>query len=209
VHNTKVGGHSGILRTFKKLRLQFYWPGMHKSVRDYIRGREICQKVKVETLSPARLLQPLPILCQVWDDITLDFIEGLPLSQGKDTIMVVVDQLSKSAHFLPLSHPFTIKTVAEKFMEGIIKLHDMPKSIVSDCDPIFISYFWQEFSRCRAPNYNLVLYIILKQKAKLKSSTAVLSNTFGVLFINCQESGVVTYHGLSISITPHFTFPHG
>ena len=145
MHNIKVGGHSGILRTFKKLRLQFYWPRMHKSVRDYIRGREICQKVKVETLSPARLLQPLSILCQVWDDITLDFIERLPLSQGKDTIMVVVDQLSKSAHFLPLSHPFTIKTVAEKFMEGIIKLHDMPKSIVSDCDPIFISYFWQEF----------------------------------------------------------------
>jgi len=59
--------------------------------------------------------------------------------------MVVVDQLSKSTHFLSLSHPFTIKTVAEKFMEGIIKLHGMPKSIVSDCDPIFISYFWQEF----------------------------------------------------------------
>ena len=75
---------------------------MHKLVQNYIRGCEICQKVKVETLSPAGLLQPLSILCQVWDDITLDFIEGLPLSQGKGTIMVVVVWLSKSAHFLPL-----------------------------------------------------------------------------------------------------------
>lgn len=118
---------------------------MHRSVHDYIKGCEVCQKIKAETLAPAGFLRPLPILCQVWDDITLDFIEGLPVSQGKDTIMVVVDKHSKSAHFLNLSHPFTAETVAEKFMEGIIKLHGMPKSIISDRDPIFISNFWKEF----------------------------------------------------------------
>jgi hypothetical protein len=77
----------------------------------------------------------------VWDDISLDFIEGLPTSQGKDTIMVVVDRFSNSAHFLPLTHPFTAKIVADKFVEGIIKLHGMPISIFSDHDPIFISKF--------------------------------------------------------------------
>ena len=79
-----------------------------------------------------------------WDDITLDFIEGLPTSQGKDTILVVVDRLSKSAHFLPLTH-LIAKVVAKQFVEGVIKLHGLPKFIISDRDPIFISKFWQEF----------------------------------------------------------------
>ena len=63
------------------------------------------------------------------------------MSQGKNTIFVVVDRLNKSAHFMSLSHPFSAKTVAKRFIEGIFKLHGMPKSIVSDRDPIFVSNF--------------------------------------------------------------------
>ena len=64
---------------------------------------------------------------------------------AKSTIFVVVDRLSKSTHFLALSHPYTAKMVAEKFLEGVVKLHGLPKSIISDRDPIFISHFWREF----------------------------------------------------------------
>lgn len=132
-------------RKFKKLGKQFYWLGMHISIQEYVKGCEVCKKMKAKTLALAGLLQPLPIPCQVWEDITLDFIVGLPTSQGKDTIMVVVDRFSKSAHFLTQNHPFTAKSVVEKIVEGVIKLHGMPKSIISDWDPIFICNFWQEF----------------------------------------------------------------
>lgn len=82
----------------------------------------------------------------------MDFIEGLPLSSGKSTILVVVDRLNKSAHFLALAHPYTARTVAEKFVEGIVKLHGMPGTIVSGRDPIFVSHFWKEFFKMLAHN---------------------------------------------------------
>ena len=75
--------------------------------------------------------------------VSMDFVEGLPLSKGKDVILVVVDRLTKYAHFLPLSHPYTVKKVAELFMDNIIKLHGPPATMVSDKDKIFTSQLWK------------------------------------------------------------------
>ncbi|GKC04118.1 transposon ty3-I gag-pol polyprotein [Tanacetum coccineum] len=147
-HDSPYGGHSGVLRTYKRIAQQFYWPSMHKVIKQYVASCIVCQKNKTDTLSPAGLLQPLPIPCHVWEEITMDFIEGLPPSNGKSTIFVIVERLTKSAHFLTLSHPYTAKMVAEKFVEGVVKLHGMPKSIVSDRDPIFINGQSEVVNRC-------------------------------------------------------------
>jgi hypothetical protein len=116
-------------------------------VKEYVSFCDVRQRAKSDMLSPTGLLQPLPITCQVWDNITMDFIKGLQQSGGKNTILVVVDRLNKSAHFLALAYPYTAKMVAEKFVEGVVKLHGMPRSIINDRDPIFISHFWREFFR--------------------------------------------------------------
>jgi hypothetical protein len=120
---------------------------MKKDIRSYIQGCDICQRNKVENIYPAGLLQPLPIPSQVWTEVSIDFIGGLPISQGKDVIMVVIDRLSKYAHFIPLTHPYTAGTVAQLFLDQIFKLHGLPKSIVSDRDKIFTSNFWKELFR--------------------------------------------------------------
>ena len=76
----------------------------------------------------------------------MDFVEGLPKSQSKDVVLVVVDRLTKFVHFVPLSHPYTVAKVAHLYLH-LFKLHGMPTSIVSDRDPVFTSHFWQELKR--------------------------------------------------------------
>lgn len=104
---------------------------------------DVCQRCKVESLPYPGLLQPLQIPSQAWESVSIDFIEQLPKSEGKDTVLVVVDRFTKFAHFIALSHPFTAEKVAKLFLENVFKLHGMPTSIISDRDKIFTSLFWQ------------------------------------------------------------------
>ena len=100
------------------------------------------------------LLQPLPVPAGVWESIGLDFIEGLPPSSGKHCILVVIDRLSKNAHFLALSHPYTTLDVAKTYMDQVFRLHGMPKDITSDRDPTFLSEVWREMFRVHGVDLN-------------------------------------------------------
>jgi hypothetical protein len=104
----------------------------------------VYQQAKHEHTNPSGLLQPLPVLEWPWAAIKMDFIEGLPKSDGCEVILVVVDILTKYTHFLPLRHPFTAASVANLFLDSIIKFHGVPLSIVSDHDKVFTSNIWRE-----------------------------------------------------------------
>jgi hypothetical protein len=143
-HGSPQAGHSGFHKTLSRARANFYWMGMKADIKNFIKECDICQRNKNETIHPAGLLQPLPIPTKVWADISLEFIEGLPLSNGFKVILVVVDRLSKYAHFISVAHPYTATKIAQIFIANIFKLHGMPTSIVNDRDPVFTSLFWKE-----------------------------------------------------------------
>lgn len=142
-HSSAVGGHSGADATYQRLKRLFAWKGLKSQVREFVRQCDICQHAKHNHSHPAGMLQPLPIPTGPWRDITMDFIEGLPLSDGFNTILVVVDRFTKFSHFIPLRHPFTAPSVARVFVDSVVKLHGMPRTIVSDRDRIFTSTFWK------------------------------------------------------------------
>lgn len=143
LHASSQGGHLGRDATLKRVKALFYWRGMSTMVSNFVRHCVVCQANKHETVASPGLLQPLPIPHEVWVDISMDFISGLPRSQGKEVIMVVVDRLSKYAHFITLSHPYSAIDVAQAYLDVVFRLHGWPRSIVSDRDPVFLNKFWQ------------------------------------------------------------------
>ncbi|XP_068657884.1 uncharacterized protein [Aristolochia californica] len=129
--------HEGLQKTLWHIRADFYWPAMKSSITTYVSDCHVCQRNKSDHLNPVGLLQPLTLPTQVWADISMDFVEGPPLSAGKSVLFVVVDRFSKYGHFIPMAHPYTAARVAQTFFEHIVRLHGIPESIVSDRDAIF------------------------------------------------------------------------
>lgn len=117
---------------------------MKSFVQNWIHSCQVCQQAKPDRTRALGLLQPLAILTVAWNTISMYFIDGLPKSKRFDCILVIVDLFTKYAHFVPLTHPFTVVTIAQVFFQHIYKLHGLPAAIVSDRDKIFTSNFWKE-----------------------------------------------------------------
>lgn len=98
-------------------------------------------KAKMPCCFPWKFIATMSIPEEIWEDVSIVFITGLPKSGGYEAILVIVDRLSKYNHFVPLKHPYTARTVAYVFAEEVVPLHGIPASIVSDRDPILISHF--------------------------------------------------------------------
>jgi hypothetical protein len=113
-------------------------------VVEYVAVCDTCQRVKAEHQRPTGLLQPMKIPEWKWEEVGMDFIVGLPRTQrGYDSIWVIVDRLTKVAHFIPVKTTYHGPRLAELYMEKIVCLHEVPKKIVSDRGSQFTSHFWK------------------------------------------------------------------
>lgn len=122
-HDSPIGGNAGVKKTYQRAAAELYRPGMSNDISEYVRNCAVCQQNKTLTTTLAGLLQAIPLPTQTWEEITMDFIEGLSKSEGRDVIWVVVDRLSKYAHFIPLKHHFSAATIANSFIKEIVRLH--------------------------------------------------------------------------------------
>lgn len=154
LHDSPFGGHSGRDVTATRIKSLFFWKGMTKDIINYVRNCDVCQRCKPDLEASPGLLQPLPIPNRIWEDISMDIIEGLPPSNGKQVLLVVVDRLSKYAHFPPFSYPYTAIDIAQLFLNQVFKLHGFPSTIISDRDPIFLSNVWNELFQLQGVSFN-------------------------------------------------------
>ncbi|XP_050924947.1 uncharacterized protein LOC108874699 [Lates calcarifer] len=147
-HSSKVACHPGFHRTLALLRQRFWWPSMSADTKEFVSACSVCARNKSSHRAPAGLLRPLPIPHRPWSHIAVDFVTGLPPSDGNNTILTVIDRFSKSVHFIPLSKLPSALETANLLIQHVFRLHGIPQDIVSDRGPQFSSRVWQAF--CRA-----------------------------------------------------------
>ena len=147
-HKSRYSIHPGADKMYKDLKEYYWWPGMKKDVAVYVGRCLTCAKVKAEYQKPSGLLQQPEIPQWKWERISMDLVTKLPkTSRGHDSIWVIVDRLTKSAHFLPIREDYKMDKLAQIYIDEIVTRHGVPISIISDRDSRFTSRFWQSLQR--------------------------------------------------------------
>jgi hypothetical protein len=147
-HLSRYFIHPGSTKMYHDLKQHYWWTKMKIEIARYVARCDTCRRVKAIHMKTAGPLQSLPIPTWKWEDISMDFIVGLPrTAKWYDSIWVIIDRLTKIAHFLLVKTYYPVLTYAELYIARILSLHDIPKTIVSNRGPQFVSKFWEELHK--------------------------------------------------------------
>jgi hypothetical protein len=148
-HKSKFSIHPGSTKMYQDLKRNFWWSNMKVDIAKYVAECDACHRMKASHLKSAGVLQPLSIPMWKWDDISMDFIVGLPLTARKKvSIWVIVDRLTMTAYFIALHTTYSVQQYAELYMDHIVRLHGIPKTIISDRGTQFVARFWEQLHEC-------------------------------------------------------------
>jgi hypothetical protein len=144
-HTSRYSIHPRSTKMYHDLKQQFWWTRMKREIARYVSECDTCQKVKADYMKPGGQLQPLSISDSKWEDITMDFIVGLPaIARMVDSIWVIVDRFTKSSHFLPMHNYFTVEKYVDIYVARILCLHGVPKTIIFNRGSQFVARFLEQ-----------------------------------------------------------------
>jgi hypothetical protein len=188
-HDSAYSIHPGSTKMYHGLKSRYWWYGMKRTIAEYVALCDNCQRVKVERQRPAGLLQPFKIPEWKWEEISMDFIMGLPKTQsGYDSIWVIVDHLSKVMHFIPVKTTYKGSKLAELYIARIVCLHGVPKKIVSDRGTQFTSKFWEKLHESMDTKLNFSSAYHPQTDGQTERINQILEDTLRVCALKDNQS---------------------
>ena len=182
--------HPGSTKMYRTIKENYWWFGMKKDIAKFVFRCLVCQQVKAEHRKPLGTLQPLPILKWKWEHITMDFIVGLPRTQiDYNAIWVIMDRLTKLAHFPAIHNNFFLDRLAKLYINEIVKLHGVLVSIVSDWDLDLNLDFGLNFKRLQVLLYILVL-LVLQTDGQSERTIQTLEDILRACVLEFKDSWV-------------------
>ncbi|WVZ76653.1 hypothetical protein U9M48_024609 [Paspalum notatum var. saurae] len=154
-HTSMFTMHPGSNKMYQDLKQKFWWTHMKWEIAKYVSECDVCQRVKADHLKPVGMLQPLALPAWKWEDIHMDFIVGLPRTQkGYDSIRVIIDRLTKSAHFIPVKNRYNAQKYVEIYISCIVSLHGSLEPSLQ-IEAHLANRYWHHFdSQFRIPSAN-------------------------------------------------------
>lgn len=213
-HTKPLAGHPGTSKTQDLVQRHFWWPTWRQDTVKYVQQCDICSQAKVEHGSKKGLLQPLPTPTHLWEDISMNFITDLPKDQGKTTILVVVDRLSKMAHFIACDKIPTATQLVTLLVQNVVKLHGLPRTITSDREAQLTSKVWKAWCETLQIKSNMSTSFHPESDGQTERVNQVLKQYLRCYVFKQHGSGVnllweaeFAYNNLkhaSINISPFF-----
>ncbi|GJZ75780.1 putative reverse transcriptase domain-containing protein, partial [Tanacetum coccineum] len=155
-HKSKYSIHPGLDKMYQDLKKMYWWPNIKAEIATYVSKCLTCAKVKIEYQKPSGLLVQPEIPQWKFENITIDFVTKLPkTTTSQDTIWVIVNRLTKSAHFLPMREDDTLEKLTRQYLKEVVSKHRVPVSIISDRDGKFTSHFWKSLNKSLGTRFDM------------------------------------------------------
>ncbi|KAK9046103.1 hypothetical protein V6N11_052003 [Hibiscus sabdariffa] len=188
-HQSPFSIHPRSVKMYKDLKSLYWWPGMKSTITNFVSRCLNCQRIKAEHLAPTGLLHPIEFPQWKWDRITMNFSIDHPNTPRKhDFVWVIVDRFTKSAHFIHVQTTMSSDVLAKTYINEVIRLHEIPMSIIFDQDPKFTSRFWKSLQKALGTKVHLNIAFHLQSDGQSERVIQVLEDMLRECVIDFEKN---------------------